>query len=89
MSFWFAIAAISIAQMYYSLQKRKLKLEHSNPSKNKAMRRQIQDLYAENEALKDRLHQIEMQLSDRDRFIDLDQQWEEKPIHRPNQGFEY
>lgn len=89
MYFWIAIAAIVIAQSYYALQKQKLELEHKGSGNNKALKRQIQELYDENEALKDRLHHLEMQLLDRPKRIDLEEEWNKQPLKKPNQGFEY
>ena len=87
--FWIAIAVIVVANLYFSLERRKVELDRRGAGNSKLLRRQVEELYNENEALKERLSHLELQFSDRKDYIDLDYQQEHSRIKKPNQGFEY
>lgn len=87
--FWIAIAVIVVANLYFSLERRKVELDRRGAGNSKLLRRQVEELYNENEALKERLSHLELQFSDRKDYIDLDYQQERSPIEKPNQGLEY
>ena len=87
--FWIAIAIIVIANLYFSLERRKVELDRRGAGNSKLLRRQVEELYDENEALKERLNQLENRFLDRKDYIDLDYEQERSRINKPNRGFEY
>lgn len=62
--FWFAIATMVVAGYYFDLQKAKLKLEKRDGANSGEIKRQMGQLMAENEEMKERLRNIEYLLSD-------------------------
>lgn len=62
--FWTAIAAMVVAGYYFDLQKAKLRHEKRDGANSSEIKRQIGQLMAENEELKDRLRNVESILAD-------------------------
>lgn len=88
--FWTAIAAMVIGGYYFDLQKQKLKLEKRGGANTKDVRRQLGQLMAENEEIKERLRNLEYLISDKKDFIDLsDYEKEQRRLDNNNNRFEY
>lgn len=87
--FWIAIACIVVANGYFALERRKIELDRRGPGNSKLLRRQVEELYKENEALKQRLLNLEHIVLDKKDYIDIDYEKERARLDQPNKGFEY
>lgn len=87
--FWTAIAVIVVGGYYFDLQKQKLKQEKRGGANSKDVKRQIGQLMAENEEMKDRLRNLEYLISDKKDYIDLDYEKEQMRLDNDNNKFEY
>lgn len=87
--FWTAIAVIVVGGYYFDLQKQKLKQEKRGGANSKEVKRQIGQLMAENEEMKDRLRNLEYLISDKKDYIDLDYEKEQMRLDNNKNKFEY
>ena len=87
--FWTAIAVIVVAGYYFDLQKSKLKLEKRGGANTKDVKRQIGQLMAENEEMKERLRNLEYALLDQKERIDLDYEAEQKRLDDDQHKFRF
>lgn len=90
--FWTAIAVMVVAGYYFDLQKSKLKQEKRGGANTKGVTRQVGQLMAENEEMKERLRNIEYLLSDLTEGkskIDFDYEKEQIRVDKNKDKFEY
>lgn len=62
--FWVAIATMVVSGYYFDLQKKKLMLEKRDGANSSEVKRQLGQLMAENEELKERMRNIEYLLTE-------------------------
>ncbi|BDS15205.1 hypothetical protein [Aureispira anguillae] len=87
--FWTAIAVIVVGGYYFDLQKQKLKQEKRGGANSKEVKRQIGQLMAENEAMKERLRNLEYIIAEKKDYIDLDYEKEQMRLDNNTNKFEY
>jgi hypothetical protein len=84
MVFWAAIVIIVISTSYFNLQKVKLKEDRKWGNGDSETKRQIGQLMAENEQMKERLRNIEELLAQSKDKIDLEYEREQIRLDKQN-----
>lgn len=89
--FWLSIALITISSSYFSLQRKRLKLENKGflGSNNRHSELEIRQLQEENARLEERITNLEHIVLDRKEYIDIEYELEQKRLDQNQQKFRY